>query len=78
MVAILIGPGINHIVEVPELPATGDELNLESVMLKPGIYRLTRDGARNWGGKEYPFYRFQRTADLPDGATPISMALMNC
>jgi hypothetical protein len=78
MPLILIGPGINHLVEVSELPTTGTELNLESIILKPAVYRLTRDGARTLGGTEYPFYRFQRTADLPDGVIPISMAVMNC
>ncbi len=42
------GRGIYHlIIELPELPITGDRLNLGSGNLKHGVYRLTRNGTRN-------------------------------
>ena len=78
MITILVGPGINHLVDVEELPVSGAELHLESVALTAGTYRLTRDGGKKWCGQEYPFYRFKRISDLPPGIIPIPMAVMNC
>jgi len=76
MPLILIGPELPHLVEVERLPKTGDELNLQSSILRPSVYEVTRVGENPWGDRTFPFYNHRRVRNLLLGANTLRVAVL--
>lgn len=53
---VLVASGVFHyrIIEMPEDPRVGDELNLGSMRLTRGRYRITAAYRKIWGSTEFP------------------------